>query len=269
MSKSMRTETPGDSAGGALAGRRIVVTRALEQAGALSRPLAGLGAEVLELPTIRIEDPSGRKEFVDGVCHVHEYDWLVITSANGVRRFFDAFFMAHDDARSLGKPRIAVIGEGTAEAVREYRFGVDLMPERSVGEGLVEAFRKLSIENLTVLWVKAEKTRRVVGEGLVALGAIVDECIAYRTVPETGDPTGAAGRFREEGADLVAFTSASTVVHFFGQGLELPDGCVAASIGPVTSDMLREQGIESPVVEASKHDLGGLVEAIRGHFEGK
>jgi uroporphyrinogen III methyltransferase/synthase len=251
-----------------LDGRRIVVTRALEQAGALSRPLAALGAEVLELPTIRIEDPPDRRSFAGTVVHAHEYDWIVFTSANGARRFFDAFFKARDDARALGKPRIAVIGEGTAEVVREFRYAVDLMPERSVGEGLVEAFAKLSIENLTVLWVKAEKTRRVVGEGLEALGAIVDECIAYRTVPETSDPTGAAGRFRKEGADIVVFTSASTVVHFFALDLALPEGCVAASIGPVTSDMLREQGV-TPAIEAEKHDIDGLVAAIQGHFAGK
>ena len=245
-----------------------MVTRALEQAGALSEPLRELGAEVLELPTIRIEDPEDRKEFIEMVSHAHQYDWLVFTSANGARRFFDAFFKIYDDARSLGKPRIAVIGEGTAEAVREFRFGIDLQPERSVGEGLVEAFTKLSIENLTMLWVKAEKTRRVVGEGLEALGAIVDECIAYRTVPETGDPTGNVKRFREQGADLVAFTSASTVVHFFGLGLELPEGCAAAGIGPVTTKMLREQGIP-PAVEADPHTIEGLVEGIRKHFSGE
>lgn len=248
-----------------LFGRRIVVTRTREQASVLSRQFAELGADVLELPTIRIADPPDRRAFATGVAHAHEYDWLVFTSPNGVRRFFDAFFAIHDDARSLGRPQIAVIGEGTAAAVRAYRFGVDLVPERFVAEGLVEAFQQQSIENLTVLWVKAAETREVVGEGLVALGAIVDECVAYQTVAETEDPTGAAERFRSEGADAVTFTSSSTVEHFCALGLPWPAGCVAASIGPVTSEALRQHGIE-PAVEAARHDIGGLVEAVRAHF---
>src|SRR5690606_25191934 len=140
-------------------------------------------------------------------------DWLVFTSPNGVERFFDAFFAVYDDARSLGNPRIAVIGDATAGKVREYRFGVDLVPEKFVAEGLVEAFKDESVENLTMLWVRADGARDVIFDGLTALGAIVDECVAYKTVPETEDPTGAAERLREDGADLITFTSASTVEH--------------------------------------------------------
>jgi uroporphyrinogen III methyltransferase/synthase len=248
-----------------LFGRRIVVTRTREQAGVLSRQLADLGADVVEMPTIRIEDPTNRREFAAAVTHAHEYDWLVFTSPNGVKRFFDAFFSIHKDARCLGNPRIAVIGEGTAKAVREYRFDVDLVPEKFVAEGLVEAFETESIENLTMLWVKAEETRDVVGKGLTAMGAIVDECVAYRTVPETDDPTGAVEKFRSDGADLVTFTSSSTVENFIKLGLPWPEGCGAASIGPVTSETLRKHGIE-PVLEAEQHDIPGLVEAIQAHF---
>jgi uroporphyrinogen III methyltransferase / synthase len=162
----------------------------------------------------------------------------------------------------LGNPRIAVIGQGTAQKVKEYRFTVDLLPERFVAEGLVEAFKAESIENLTVLWVRAQEARDVIYDGLVAQGAIVDECLAYKTVPETEDPTGAAARFREEGADLVTFTSASTVENFFKLGLPWPEKCAAASIGPVTSEALRKQGIE-PAFEAKQHDIPGLIAAIR------
>ncbi len=249
-----------------LFGKRIVVTRTREQAGALSRELAGLGADVMELPTIRIELPDDRQGFAEGVTHAHEYDWLVFSSPNGVERFFDAFFATYEDARSLGNPRIAVIGEGTARKVREYRFGVDLIPEKFVAEGLVEAFGKESIENLTMLWVRAEEARDVIYDGLTALGAIVDECIAYKTVPETGDPTGAAARMAEQGADLVTFTSASTVENFFKLGLPWPEGCAAGSIGPVTSEALRKHGVE-PAFEAARHDIPGLVEAIRAWAE--
>lgn len=245
-----------------LFGKRIVVTRTREQAGGLSRELSSLGADVMELPTIRIELPDDRQGFAEGVTHAHEYDWLVFSSPNGVERFFDAFFATYEDARSLGNPRIAVIGNGTARKVREYRFGVDLIPEKFVAEGLVEAFGQESIENLTVLWVRAEEARDVIYDGLTALGAIVDECIAYKTVPETGDPTGSAARMAEQGADLVTFTSASTVENFFKLGLPWPEGCVAGSIGPVTSEALRKHGVE-PAFEAARHDIPGLVEAIR------
>jgi len=248
-----------------LFGKRIVVTRTREQAGELSKALRDLGADVIELPTIRIELPEDRQGFAEMVTHAHEYDWLVFTSPNGVEKFFDAFFATYDDARSLGNPRIAAIGAGTAAKIREYRFAVDLIPERFVAEGLIDAFKKESVENLTMLWVKAAESREVVGDGLVALGAIVDECIAYRTVPETEDPTGAKARLAEEGADLITFTSGSTVDHFFALGLDWPEGCVAGSIGPVTSSTLRKHGMP-PAFEANPHDIPGLVSAILKHF---
>jgi uroporphyrinogen III methyltransferase/synthase len=248
-----------------LFGKKIVVTRTREQAGELSKSLADLGADIIELPTIRIEHPDDRLGFAEMVTHAHEYDWLVFTSPNGVERFFDAFFATFEDARSLGNPRIAAIGAGTAAKIREYRFAVDLIPERFVAEGLIEAFKKESVENLTMLWVKAADTRDVVGKGLEELGAIVDECIAYKTVPETEDPTGARARIEEEGADLITFTSSSTVDHFFDLNISWPEGCVAGSIGPVTSDTLRKKGTK-PAFEAAPHDIPGLVAAIVRHF---
>lgn len=249
-----------------LFGKRIVVTRTREQAGELSKSLADLGADVIELPTIRIEGPPDRHEFAELVTHAHEYDWLVFTSPNGVERFFDAFFATYGDARSLGNPRIAAIGNSTAQKIREYRFAVDLIPKRFVAEGLIEAFKEVDIENQTILWVKASETREVIGEGLTAMGAIVDECISYQTVAETEDITGAKARLVAEGADMITFTSGSTAEHFFALGLEWPEDCVAASIGPVTSATLREKGMR-PEVEALRHDISGLTEAIVRYFK--
>jgi uroporphyrinogen III methyltransferase/synthase len=251
-----------------LFGRRIVVTRTREQAGELTRKLRDLGADVIELPTIRIEPPEDKRGFAEMVTHAHEYDWLVFTSPNGAERFFDAFFAVYEDARSLGNPRIAAIGPGTAKKIREYRIGVDLLPDKFVAEGLIDAFKKESVENLTMLWVKAAESREVVGEGLTAMGAIVDECIAYRTVPESEDPTGAMERLASVGADLVTFTSGSTADSFFALGLDWPDGCVAGSIGPVTSQALRKHGMP-PAFEAAQHDIPGLVAAIVRHFDSK
>jgi uroporphyrinogen III methyltransferase/synthase len=244
-----------------LFGKRIVVTRTRDQAGKLSRGLLEQGADVLELPTIRVDAPDDRAAFAEGVAHAHEYDWLVFSSPNGVQRFFDAFFSIYEDARSLGNPRIAVIGQGTAAKLKEYRFAVDLLPKEFVAEGLVEAFKEHSVENQTVLWVRAQDARDVIFNGLLEQGAIVDECPAYKTVPETSDPTGAAARLESEGADLITFTSASTVENFFKLGLEWPEGCVAGSIGPVTSEALRAHGRE-PAFEAAQHDIPGLVAAV-------
>lgn len=249
-----------------LFGKKIVVTRTREQAGDLSKRLQNLGADVIELPTIRIERPEDKELFAEGVTHSHEYDWLVFTSPNGVEKFFEAFFATYEDARSLGNPRIAAIGPSTAAKIREYRIGVDLMPDKYVAEGLIDAFKKINIENQTMLWVKAAESRDVIYDGLMKLGAIVDECIAYRTVPETDDYTGAQAKFLENGADMVTFTSSSTAEHFFALDLDWPEECVAASIGPITSATLRELG-HRPAVEAAKFDIPGLVQAIQEYFQ--
>ncbi|MBK1790099.1 uroporphyrinogen-III C-methyltransferase [Persicirhabdus sediminis] len=245
-----------------LLGKRIVVTRTQMQSSRLSKKLTDIGADVLELPVIRVADPSDRQGFAEGVAHAHTYDWLVFTSPNGVERFFEAFFATYADARSIGGCRIAALGPGTAEKIKAYRFATDLIPDRHIAEGLVEAFEKNeNIENQTVLWVRPENARPVLGDGLAKQGAIVDECIAYKIEAETEDPTGAAKRFAEEGADLVTFTSSSTARHFKDLELPWPAECKAASIGPQTSGTLKELGFEIGT-EASPHNLDGLVEAI-------
>lgn len=251
-----------------LFGKRIVVTRTREQAGELSKQLADLGADVVELPTIRIEHPHDKKEFAQMVADSHTYDWLIFTSPNGVEKFFDAFYATYQDARSLGGCRIAAIGPSTEARIREYRFTVDLMPKKFVAEGLIEAFESESIEHLKMLWVKAEETRDILYHGLSKLGAIVDSCLAYRTVPETDDPTGAAQLLREEGADMITFTSGSTVENFFAMDIPWPENCVGACIGPVTAKTLREHGQE-PDVEAREHSIPGLIEVILERFSNR
>ncbi|MDB4411143.1 uroporphyrinogen-III C-methyltransferase [bacterium] len=249
-----------------LLGKRIVVTRTREQAGELSKQLGDLGADVVELPTIRIEHPQDKMDFAQMVADAHTYDWLIFTSPNGVEKFFDAFYATYQDARSLGGPRIAAIGPSTEAKIREYRFTVDLLPEKFVAEGLVEAFKKENVEHQKLLWIKAEETRDVLYHSLMDLGAIVDSCLAYRTVPETEDPTGAAKRLAEDGADMITFTSGSTAENFFKMGIDWPEGCVAGSIGPVTSKTFKSLS-EETCIESKKHDVPGLVAAILKHFK--
>ncbi len=249
-----------------LFGKRIVVTRTRSQAGELSARLRRLGAEVLEMPTIRLAPPTDKREFAESVVHCHTYDWLIFSSPNGVEKFFQAFFAVYKDIRSIGGARIAAIGPGTAAKLREHGLAVDLMPKKYVAEGLIQAFKDArdeigAVEHSTFLWVRGEEARSVIYDGLTEMRAIVDECVAYKTEPETDDVTGAQALFRQEGADIVTFTSSSTAENFFKLGLPWPDGCVAASIGPVTTATLKTLG-HAPQITAKEHDIDGLVNAI-------
>ena len=249
-----------------LLGKRIVVTRTRKQASVLSNKLRALGAHVIELPTIRTEPPSDLREFAELVQEAHMYDWVVFTSANGVDAFFDVFFKLYDDAREIGGARVAAIGPATAQRVKDFHLHVDLQPEEFVAEAVVKEFKKQeSIENLRLLLVRAEKARDVLPKELSGAGAIVDEAFAYRTVPETRDTSGARRRLAQEGADLITFTSSSTVENFLALGLPWPKGMRIASIGPVTSKTARDQGLKVDV-EARRHDIDGLVQAIRELF---
>ena len=245
-----------------LLGKRIVVTRTRKQASVLSDKLRALGAHVIELPTIRIEPPSDLREFAQLVQDAHVYDWIVFTSANGVEAFFDVFFKLYDDAREIGGARIAAIGPATAQRVKDFHLHVDLQPEEFVAEAVVREFKKQeSIENLRVLLVRAEKARDVLPKELSTAGAIVDEAFAYRTVPETRDTSGARRQLAQDGADLITFTSSSTVESFLALGLPWPKGIRIASIGPITSKTVRDHGLKVDV-EARRHDIDGLVQAI-------
>lgn len=249
-----------------LAGKKIVVTRTRSQAGALGEQLHVLGADVFELPTIRIEPPTDLRGFAELVQDAHSYDWIVFTSPNGVTAFFDLFYKLYDDAREIGGARIAAIGPATAQRVKDFHLHVDLEPEEFVAEGLVRAFQKEgNIENLRILLARAEQARDVLSKQLSSLGAIVDEGFAYRTVAETRDITGARRRLMEEGADLITFTSSSTVENFLALGLEWPKGMQVASIGPITSKTARDRGLRVDL-EARRHDIPGLVDAIRTFY---
>src|SRR3989475_379319 len=249
-----------------LSGRRIVVTRTRKQASALSNKLRALGAQVIELPTIRIEPPKDLRGFAELVQDAHIYDWIVFTSANGVEAFFEIFFKLYDDAREIGGARIVAIGPATGQRGKDFHLHVDLQPEEFVAEAVVKEFQKQGrIENLGIFLVGAEKTRDVIPKYRSALGAIVDEAFAYRTVPETRDTTGARRQLAKEAADLITFTSSSTVENFLALGLPWPKGMRVASIGPITSKTARDHSLTVDV-EARRHDIDGLVQAICDFF---
>jgi len=242
------------------------VTRTRQQASVLSNRLRALGAHVIELPTIRVEAPSNLREFAELVQYAHTYDWIVFTSVNGVEAFFDIFFKLYDDAREIGGVRVAAIGPATAQRVKDFHLHVDLQPEEFVAEAVAREFKKQgSMENERILVVHAEKARDVLPKELSVAGAIVDEAFAYRTVPEARDTSGARRQLAEHGADLITFTSSSTVENFLALGLPWPKGMRIASIGPITSKTVRDQGLIVDI-EARRHDIDGLVQAIRELF---
>src|SRR5439155_17051978 len=141
-------------------GKRIVVTPTRKQAGVLSAGLRALGADVFELPTIRIEPPRDLLEFGRLVQDAHSYDWIIFTSPNGVNAFFEMFYKIYDDAREIGGTRIAAIGPATAQRVKDFHLRVDLQPSEFIAEAIIRQFQKEgSIENERILIAPAEITR--------------------------------------------------------------------------------------------------------------
>lgn len=251
----------------ALFGQRIVVTRTREQASQLSSRLRDEGADVLEIPTIKIAPPDEKESLKDALLALHEYDWIVFTSPNGVTAFFDYFFKGFDDLRDLGGMRIAAVGPATAAKLKELHLKVDLMPEEALASKIADAFNEYqTIENLRILLMRAEVANPELPKKLEELGAIVDDVACYRTVGETEDITGAAARMLEQGTDWITFTSSSTVDHFHSR-FNLPEfvqkypATKLGSIGPETSKAIRALGL-APEVEANPHTIEGLVQAI-------
>ncbi len=250
-----------------LFGQRIVVTRSREQASDFAHRLTELGAEVWEIPCIKLGLPTQLQLVADAMLELNSYDWLVFTSPNGVATFFDYFFKAFKDMRDLGGARIAAVGPGTAAKLRELHLQVDLMPEEALAAKVAAAFKKFeTIENLKICLLRAEVANPELPKALEALGAIVDDIAVYKTLAETEDSTGAGAKLLEAGADWLTFTSASTVEHFHAR-FDLPallkkfPQTQLASIGPETSKALADLKIK-PALEAKEHTIEGLTRAL-------
>lgn len=253
----------------ALFGRRIVVTRTREQASQLSRRLLELGADVLEIPTIRIVPPTERHPIAEVLLDLNAYDWIVFTSPNGVSAFFEFFFKVFEDLRDIGGVRIAAVGPATAAIVRGLHLKVDATPEAYLASKITAAMAERgSLENLKVLLLRAEEANRELPAELEAAGAIVDDVACYKTVPETEDRNGSAGRLLEEGADWITFASSSAAENFnarfdLKQLLARHPQIKLASIGPETSKAIAALGLKADL-EAREHTIDGLVKALAG-----
>ncbi|HLH65015.1 MAG TPA: uroporphyrinogen-III C-methyltransferase [Solirubrobacteraceae bacterium] len=233
-------------------GLTVAVTRARAQASGLAAALRELGAEVIETPSIRISALDGPAPDPSG------YDLVCLTSPNGVRCLFERLHRDGLDARAFAGARIAAIGPGTARALREHGLVADVVPERFIAEGLLEALEGTPVRRALI--ARAAQARDVLPAALRERGAQVDVVDLYETVAE---PLGDRQREALARATHITFTSSSTVRFLLGS---LPEGALPpqarlVSIGPVTSGALREHGLE-PHVEARRHDIDGLLEAL-------
>lgn len=255
-----------------LFGRTVIVTRSREQASDFSRLLAEKGARVIELPTIRISDSPDRRALDAAIRKLPEYDWIVFTSVNGVKRFMYYLNEAGQDVRALGKASLCAIGPSTADALREMGLRVDMLPEKFVAEAVVEEFRKIGdLAGRRVLLPRAEIARKVLPDSLRDMGASVDEVPVYSTVAEAPENLDEVlEELRAGRVDAVTFTSSSTVDNFVGMlGSEnltsFTPSLVFAAIGPITAKTASEHGL-SPLISAQTHTVGALAELLEEHF---
>ena len=246
-----------------LQGRSVVVTRARAQASELAARLRTLGAEAIEAPAIRIQ-PRESEELDRALEGIEDYSLLCLTSPNGAALLAEGLMRRGRDARSLAGTVVAAIGPGTAAELARFGIGADVIPERSVAEALAEALQDTPVDGRRVLVARAAEARDVLPDALRERGAEVDVVTLYETRAERL-PEDRLDAIRR--ADYVTFTSSSTVRYFMSAVGGVPDGTRVVSIGPVTSATAREHGLEVHV-EAERHDIEGLVEALLADVNG-
>jgi uroporphyrinogen III methyltransferase / synthase len=249
-----------------LLGKRIVVTRARQQASDLVGLLGDLGAECLEYPTIEILPPLNPQPLKKAIENLTAYDWIVFTSANGVLFFFERLFAAGQDARALGRIKTAAIGPATAGRLREFGLISDIVPSTYRAESVVEAFKNEQLKGKKILLPRAKEARPILPEELKKMGAEVDEIPAYETRKVTEATNDLVQALEERRIDLITFTSSSTVKNFKAllppeNFKKLIQGVTIASIGPITSDTAADLGFDVHITAAS-YTIPGLVEAI-------
>ena len=253
-----------------LFGKRIVVTRARQQASDLVTRLQDLGAECIECPTINVippEDPLPMDQAIDKIA---DYDWIVFTSVNGVSFFFNALFSKGLDVRVLGHLKTAAIGPATAARLLQFGINSDIIPESYRAESVVEAFQDQSIKGKHILLPRAAEARPILPVELKKMCADVNEVKAYRT--ESVDTTAATllESLRNKDVDMITFTSSSTVSNLKSmipddQFTALIKGITIACIGPITAETARGLGFETHII-ADAYTIPGLCDAIQEYY---
>jgi uroporphyrinogen-III synthase len=256
---------PGPTRSHALSGVRVLVGRAQHQAGALSSALRKLGATVIEIPFIEVRKPRNFKPLDSALMNLCSYDWLILTSVNGVEAMWDRLATLHLTKRTLKHLRVAAIGPATKKAIEQRGGKVDVVPKEYVAESVVRSLRR-RVKGKRVLLVRAKIARDIIPRELRKAGAHVDVVEAY----ETTAPNSSRPRLRRllvnrrRTPHVVTFTSSSTVRNFvslLGSSKASIETVRFASIGPVTSSTLRELGLRVDV-EATEFTIPGLVKAI-------
>lgn len=254
-----------------LFGRRILVTRAREQAGKTAGMLRERGADPVVVPTIEIHPPRDPAPLIDAVTNLSRYGWVVLTSANGVEKVWSEVQRQGRDARAFASSKIAAIGPGTASALSKYGITADLVPRDHKGEGLAaELLKAMGDSKPRVLLARAEVARDVVPDSLRAAGCMVDVVPAYETrSPPKPLIEALAALLEANEIDAVTFTSSSTVEHFCKaldpRAPELLANTCVASIGPITTETAERLGVRVDVT-AETHTVPGLVAALERHF---
>ena len=245
-----------------LYGKKILVTRSARQAPFMTGKLEEHGAQVFELPLIEIKKPSDDHKALDeAIKDLGTFDWLVLTSVNGVEQFFDRLFAAGLDARAI-TGRVAVIGRATADRLKQFGIKADVIPERFQAEDLLAALTEVIKAGDKILLARAEKARPLLAEGLKKLGATVTEAGAYCTMTADVSTASEAQRLRNGDIDYVTFASPSAVDSFvksFGKELMLESKIIC--IGPITAAACRKYGAE-PLASAEEYTVDGITETL-------
>lgn len=256
-----------------LAGKRILITRSHEQAAALAKPLEDLGAEVISIPAIEFRPPQSFQPLDKALHIIDTFDWLILTSTNGVRALRRRLEKTGKHSGALRHLQVAAIGPSTKGEAEQFGLKVSLMPDEYIAESVVSAMKD-KVKGKRVLLVRAKVARDVIPNELRAAGAEVEVAEAYETVV----PRNSAEKLKEVLADTVrrphalTFTSSSTVKNFvtlLGQGVspkQALQDIILASIGPVTSETLKEVGLCADI-EAREFTIPGLVEALAAHLK--
>jgi uroporphyrinogen III methyltransferase/synthase len=247
-----------------LAGLRVLVTRARQQASALSARLIELGGAPLEYPTIEIRPVEDPAPFDSALREVGQFDWIVFTSTNGVDAFWERLLASGQDSRALAPCQICAIGPSTAAALATRGITADWVPRQFVTDSVLDGFRSYDLKGARVLLARADIAPPLLADGLKEQGAQVTEVTAYRTVPSPESRERLLAVLEERTIDVVTLTSSSTarnLVEGIGGRLELLNDLTIASIGPVTSATARDLGL-TVTVEADVHTIPGLVDAL-------
>ncbi|RJR30027.1 MAG: uroporphyrinogen-III C-methyltransferase [Desulfobacteraceae bacterium] len=258
-----------------LFGKRIVVTRAREQASAFLAALSELGADCIEFPTIEVVPPQSYKGLDGAIEDLERYQWVIFTSVNGVKFFFERLLFLGKDSRSLKGIKVAAIGTKTGEAIRENGIIPDLVPDEFRAEAIVEAFQKEDVEGLRILLPRAAQAREVLPKELDKMGASVHVVEAYRTEKAHGDKTVVREMMESRQVQMVTFTSSSTVHNFIEafdeegeRFFRWMEKVAVACIGPVTADTAQKRGLKVDLV-AGEYTIEALTRSIVEYFERK